>query len=75
VLTGCVDEFKVNKEIKIWGNKLHPAQSLSKIKTEKKLYKPLAEMLHTERTYVEEVKSIDSPPIFSQPFLMILDNF
>ena len=58
MLTECVDEFKVNKGIKIWVNKVHPAQSLSKSKTEKNLYKLLAELLHTERTYVEEVKSI-----------------
>jgi hypothetical protein len=52
----CVYELKVNEERKI--QKLPSYQTLAKNKNEKKLYKLLAELVDTERAYVEDLEEV-----------------
>ena len=57
-MTECVYELKVNEENKIQEKKLLSYQSSSKKKNEKKLYKLLAELVDTERAYVEDLDEV-----------------
>ena len=54
----CVYELKVNEENKIQEKKLSSYQSSAKNKNEKKLYKLLAELVDTERAYVEDLDEV-----------------
>ena len=57
-MTECVCELKVNEENKIQEKKLVSYQSSAKNKNEKKLYKLLAELVDTERAYVEDLEEV-----------------
>ena len=57
-MTECVYELKVNEENKFQEKKLLSYQSSAKNKNEKKLYKLLAELVDTERAYVEDLEEV-----------------
>jgi hypothetical protein len=57
-MTECVFEFKLNEEEKIQCKKFLSHKSSSKKKNEKKLYKLLAELVDTERAYVEDLEEV-----------------
>ena len=57
-MTECVYELKVNEENKIQEKKHLSYQSSAKKKNEKKLYKLLAELVDTERAYVEDLEEV-----------------
>ena len=57
-MTECVCKLKVNEENKIQEKKLLSYQSSAKNKNEKKLYKLLAELVDTERAYVEDLEEV-----------------
>ena len=57
-MTECVCELKLNEEDKINNKKFLSHQSSSKKKSEKKLYKLLAELVDTERAYVEDLEEV-----------------
>ena len=57
-MTECVCELKLNEEDKIQYKKYLSRQSASKKKNEKKLYKLLAELVDTERGYVEDLEEV-----------------
>ena len=57
-MTECVCELKLNEEDKIQYKKFLSHQSSSKKKNEKKLYKLLAELVDTERAYVEDLEEV-----------------
>ena len=57
-MTECVCKLKVNEENKIQEKKLLSYQSSAKNKDEKKLYKLLAELVDTERAYVEDLEEV-----------------
>ena len=57
-MTECVCKLKVNEENKIQEKKLVSYQSSAKNKNEKKLYKLLAELVDTERAYVEDLEEV-----------------
>ena len=51
-------ESKTIEENKATGNYLLSSQFLAKKKNERKLYKLLAELVETERTYVEDLEVV-----------------
>ena len=57
-MTECVCKLKVNEENKIQEKKLLSYQSSAKNKNEKKLYTLLAELVDTERAYVEDLEEV-----------------